>query len=79
MSESLLASKKDESLIPFPNQLFSVTLNAKDPPEVPIPAPALISPVGFSSTVMSIILRSLDEPVIILGFTSFLFMFSAFR
>ena len=32
------------------------------PPSVPTPAPALISPVGCSSTIMSITLRSLDEP-----------------
>jgi hypothetical protein len=42
-------------LIPLPNQLFSEILNANEPPFVPIPAPAEISPVGFSSTIISII------------------------
>ena len=43
------------NLFPSPNQLFSATAIAKDPPEVPIPAPALISPVGLSSTSISTI------------------------
>tara|TARA_A100001015_G_C14317842_1_gene454425 strand:+ start:295 stop:465 length:171 start_codon:yes stop_codon:yes gene_type:complete len=51
-----------DSSTPFPNQLFSVILKAKVPPLVPIPAPALISPVGFSSTLISIILKSFEEP-----------------
>ena len=42
--------------------MFSLTLKEKDPPSVPTPAPALISPVGFSSTTISIIFRSLLEP-----------------
>ena len=43
--------------LPCPNQLLSLILIANDPPFVPIPAPALISPVGFSSTSILIILR----------------------
>ena len=46
-----------ETVLPSPNQLFSLILNAKLPPLVPIPAPALISPVGCSSTLIFIILR----------------------
>ena len=34
---------------PRPSQLFSLILKAKEPPLVPTPAPALISPVGCSS------------------------------
>ena len=37
-------------------------VKAKEPPSVPIPAPALISPVGCSSTSMSIIFKLLFEP-----------------
>ena len=39
------------TFLPSPNQLFSLILNANDPPLVPKPAPALISPVGFSSSI----------------------------
>ena len=42
--------------------MFSLISNAKVPPLVPIPAPALISPVGFSSTSTSITLRSSLDP-----------------
>ena len=44
-------------VFPSPNQLFSFTLKINVPPEVPIPAPALISPVAPSSTSILIILR----------------------
>ena len=61
----LKSSSKDSSStsnsklndFPFPNQLFSFILNANEPPLVPTPAPALISPVGFSSTLISIIFK----------------------
>ena len=43
------------NLIPLPKKLFSCTPNWVDAPDVPIPAPAEICPVGFSSTVISII------------------------
>ena len=39
-------------------------------PSDPTPAPAVISPVGFSSTVMSIIFRSFSDPVFTLDLTS---------
>ena len=55
---------------PFPSQLFSETTKEKLPPLVPTPAPALISPVGFSSTEISIIFWSGLDPSIILVFTS---------
>ncbi len=50
------------SLTPLPNQLFSFTENIKLVPSVPIPAPAIISPVAFSSTDIFITLRSSEEP-----------------
>ena len=59
---------------PSPNQLFSLILNAKFPPLVPIPAPALISPVAFSSTAMSIILKSFLLPLEML-YSTFLKIF----
>ena len=42
--------------------MFSWILKPMDPPFVPTPAPALNSPVGFSSTFKSIIFKSLAEP-----------------
>ena len=38
-------------------------------PVVPVPAPAAISPVGFSSTIISIILNWSDEPSFIFVLT----------
>ena len=54
----------------MPNQLFSFTPNATAPPDVPIPAPALISPVGLSSTSISIICKLFSVPLEISYFTS---------
>ena len=54
----------------MPSQLFSLTPNAIAPPEVPIPAPALISPVGLSSTSISMIFRLFSLPSDTLKFTS---------
>ena len=45
---SELTEKLVSSLIPFPKKLFSLTPKPIDPPSVPSPAEALISPVGFS-------------------------------
>ena len=59
----MLTSINEAIEIPCPNQLFSFTSKAKEPPCVPIPAPALISPVAFSSTIISIIFNSLSDPV----------------
>ena len=42
--------------------MFSLTLIAKVPPLVPKPAPALISPVGFSSTSIFTIFRLFSDP-----------------
>ena len=46
-----------------------MTLIAKDPPFVPTPAPALISPVGCSATFISIIFKLLFAPLDTLEFT----------
>ena len=43
--------------------MFSETVNSKLPPLVPTPAPAAISPVGFSSTLISIIFKLFAEPL----------------
>ena len=51
----------------FPNQLFSEMLKAMVPPSVPIPAPALISPVGLSSTFISIIFKLFSDPSLTLS------------
>ena len=67
--DSSLNSKSIPTLFPSPSQLFSLILNANVPPFVPTPAPALISPVGFSSIYISIILRSFFEPWITSLFT----------
>ena len=42
---------------PSPIQLFSLIPKTKVPPDVPIPAPALISPVDCSSTFILIIFK----------------------
>ena len=52
---SVLRDKFVENSTPLPRKLFSVTPNLTAPPLVPTPAPALISPVGFSSTLIFII------------------------
>ena len=57
------------TFLPSPNQLFSETPKEKEPPSVPTPAPALTSPVAFSSTLISIIFKSLEDPFLILEFT----------
>ena len=57
-------STKDETFTPVPNQLFSFIPNENKPPSVPTPAPAEISPVGCSSTIISIIFRSFSDPVL---------------
>ena len=66
---SALTSALAASVTPFPNQLFSLILKAKDPPSVPTPAPALISPVGISSTTILIFLEFGVDPSVILSFT----------
>ena len=48
--------RDEESLTPLPKKLFSLTAKPIVPPSEPTPAPRLISPVGFSSTLISIIL-----------------------
>ena len=67
LSSSACISKPRD--LPVPRQLFSLTLNAIVPPDVPTPAPALISPVGFSSTIISITFKSFEEPLLILDST----------
>ena len=49
LKESLDTSKFVSRFIPLPKKLFSFTPKPNDPPEVPTPAVAYISPVGFSS------------------------------
>ena len=61
MTLRLLVSPKPTDF-PCPNQLFSFILNAIVPPDVPTPAPALISPVGLSSTLISIIFKLFSLP-----------------
>ena len=56
--------------IPLPRKLFSLTPKPRVLPDVPTPAPAVISPVGFSSTLILIILASLSLLSIISDFTS---------
>ena len=53
-------------MIPFPKKLFSFIPPPIVPPDVPIPAPKEISPVGFSSTVRFTTLRPSLEPGIML-------------
>ena len=63
-------SKSKPKVFPSPQQLFSLIPKAIVPPEEPMPAPALISPVDCSSTFISIILRLLADPSLILYLTS---------
>ena len=60
-----MSSLKDKELfkpIPLPRKLFSLILAPIVDPEVPTPAEALISPVGFSSTIKLTIFCPSDEP-----------------
>ena len=66
------------SFFPSPNQLFSEIVNSKLPPLVPTPAPAAISPVGFSSILISIIFKLFAEPLDTSDFTD-LKMFLDFK
>ena len=62
--ESLDNSKLVSRLIPLPKKLFSFTPKPNDPPEVPTPAVAYISPVGFSSKeilIVFVLLFSFDN------------------
>ena len=59
---SASTSNSKLTLLPSPSQLFSLILKAKEPPSVPIPAPALISPVGFSSTSIFMIFKFSADP-----------------
>ena len=76
--DSELIFKLESKLIPFPKKLFSLTPKKIDEPVVPNPAPAITSPVGFSSTKIFIILRSSDDPSIISELT-FLKKFKLFK
>ena len=78
MTDSAVKDKSDPKPIPLPRKLFSLTAKPSVPPLVPIPAPALISPVGFSSTLILTIFKPVDDPSIIADSTS-LKKFSAFK
>ena len=67
MSEFFAIVALVSNLIPFPKKLFSLIPPPKLPPDVPIPAPKEISPVGCSSTVISIIFKLGVDPSEILG------------
>ena len=58
----MFTSTKVSRRFPWPSQLFSEILKEKFPPVVPIPAPALISPVDFSVTLISTTFKSLLLP-----------------
>ena len=73
--ESSLKVRFDINLIPLPKKLFSLIPAPIELPEVPTPAEAVISPVGFSSTVISIIFNSSLDPV----FTSLLTLLKKFK
>ena len=51
---SSLRFNDETSPIPLPIKFFSETENPTEPPSLPTPAEANISPVGFSSTVIFI-------------------------
>ena len=69
MTVSSVKFRELVSLIPFPKKLFSDIANPIVPPSDPAPAPTEISPVGFSSTVMSIIFVDNSEPSLISAVT----------
>ena len=62
LRDSELTSNDALNLIPLPIKLFSVTKKLNEVPSVPTPAPAAISPVGFSVTSISIIFVSFVDP-----------------
>ena len=69
LNASLDNSKFVSRLIPFPKKLFSLTPKPNDPPEVPAPAVAKISPVGFSSKEILIVLVLLSSLITIFDST----------
>ena len=62
---SSLILKLVDNLTPLPKKLFSETEKPTVPPSDPIPAPKLISPVGFSTTSMLIIFEDGLDPSIV--------------
>ena len=69
LNASLDNSKFVSRLIPFPKKLFSLIPRPNDPPEVPAPAVAKISPVGFSSKEILIVLVLLSSLITIFDST----------
>ena len=67
--DSDVNSKFVFNLIPFPKKLFSLIPAPIVSPEVPNPAVTEISPVGLSSTLISISLNELFDPSLISVFT----------
>ena len=78
MTESSVNLRAVPNLTPLPKKLFSDTEKPKVPPSVPAPAPIVISPVGFSSTLTLIIFVPSVEPLITSDFTD-LNKFEAFK
>ena len=68
--DSSSKSNLNSTAFPVPIQLFSLIPKAIAPPDVPTPAPALISPVGLSSTSISIIFKFFSSLSVILYLTS---------
>ena len=60
--DSSSTSNSNFIFLPLPNQLFSEIEIPNEPPLVPTPAPALISPVGFSSILISITFKLFSVP-----------------
>ena len=69
LSVSAPILRLDDSFTFFPKKLFSLTEKPTVPPFEPNPAPRLISPVGFSSTLMLIIFVAGPDPSIVSDLT----------
>ena len=80
LTEVSLKVRLESSEIPLPKKLFSFKPPPILEPEVPVPAPKEISPVGFSSTTISIIFWSGEEPsfIFLLTVLNYLFAFKLF-
>ena len=59
----MVSLKLEFKAIPLPRKLFSITPNANVLPSDPTPAPAEISPVGFSSRLILIIFWFFKVPL----------------
>ena len=78
MTFSVPKDSEISEFIPLPNKLLSLSIKLMTAPAVPTPAPALISPVGFSSTEILTLIFFVFSSSLVSIFT-FLKMFKLFN